>query len=245
MPEQLHLSLKLRSDAKFNNYFTSEHNRHTVDYISQLAAGAASESRVFLAGSTGAGKSHLLQAAAYEVHQKGGTAFYLPFSEASRSWSPAVLEDLNEVNFLALDDVDAIIGDRSWEEALFYLLHRLLIKNTNQVLISAQKWPQRLACLMPELGSRLAMCLVLDLFPLEDADLAQAFESQCHVRGMKTGANVGRYLVRCYQKNVKHLFESLDEWDRRCLEAHRVLSIPFVKECWARQTMVPPQAVHD
>jgi DnaA-homolog protein len=79
---------------------------------------------LFLWGAAGDGKSHLLQGACELAAAAGIPAAYLPLAKPEEL-EPAICADLEELELVCLDDIDAIAGQPPWEEALFHLFNRL------------------------------------------------------------------------------------------------------------------------
>ena len=143
---QLLLPIALHDDAVFENFFIGG-NAHLVTLLKNFT-----ESFIFCFGPTGAGRSNLLQACCHAHH-----FFYLPLACFS-SLSPSIFESLEDQPGVCIDDVDAVLGDRAWEEALFYFYNRAQANNV-KLLMSAKLPPQQLVCVLQDLHSRLSSAL--------------------------------------------------------------------------------------
>ncbi|MBD3646508.1 MAG: DnaA regulatory inactivator Hda, partial [Pseudomonadales bacterium] len=104
---QLTLNIKLRDDATFSNYIGEAAER--------LRNGTP---LVHVWGDEGSGRSHLLEAACHEAHNDGASAIYIAGLDEHGS---EILRDLESVELVCLDDIDRVLGDESWELALFHL----------------------------------------------------------------------------------------------------------------------------
>ena len=142
---QLPLSLKLRDDAIFDNFFVGD-NAQLIEILKSFIL-KKSEQFIYCYGDNGAGRTHLLQSCCHAAD----AIFYLPLSSYA-DFSPDIFEALENQPCVCIDDVDAIIGNSTWEEALFHFYNRARENNT-QLLVSAQKPPQQLHCLLPDLQS--------------------------------------------------------------------------------------------
>ena len=113
--QQAVLDFRLRDDATFSNYVGDAAKNL------QLTTGMA-----FIWGEAGSGKSHLLQAF---CHAEPSSIFLsdLPALDAS------ILRGLESFKLVCIDDVDKVVADRSWQEALFHLINDCL--NTNNLLV--------------------------------------------------------------------------------------------------------------
>ncbi len=228
---QLSLGMWLREGATFSNFITGQ-NSQLVAQLRQLGS-EPSERFLYLWGSVGSGKSHLLQALCHQTTAAGRCAFYLPLSEASQL-SPAMLEGLEQMALVVIDDVDAIAGEMAWEEALFHLYNRLRDCGQGVLVVAAQLPLATLALELADLHSRLAWGLVFQLQGLDDEDKRLALQQRAAGRGFELPDDVVTYLLRYYRRDVAGLFELLEQLDQASLANQRRLTIPFVKEVIAK-----------
>ena len=178
---------------------------------------------MFLYGGVGLGKTHLLQACCHEKKD----IFYLPLANFAEL-SPAVFEALEFQSHVCLDDVDAIVGDLEWEEALFHFYNRAR-ENGVSLLVSAKALPQHLHYQLPDLQSRLAWGLSLEIKGLTDVEKCQALQLRAKIRGFDLSDEVVHYLMHHYSRQTQDLFFLLDTLDQSSLAAKRRVTIPFVK----------------
>lgn len=221
---QLPLGMGLRDGATFANYWPGA-NRPVMDLLQQ-ALQRRDESCLYLWGQAGTGKTHLLQASCHFAAAHGPVA-YLPLAEAAQ-FSPAMLEGLEQLPLVALDDIERIAGDRVWETELFHLYNRVR-EAGGQLIVAANGNPAALALHLPDLRSRLAWGLVLQLHELADDDKVEALSLQARRRGMEMPADVAAYLMRHCRRDTTSLFALLDDLDHATLAAQRKLTVPFVK----------------
>lgn len=179
---------------------------------------------VWLAGAAATGKSHLLQAA---VSAAGARAMYLPLAEL-RPYGSSVLEDLNVVDVLALDDVDACAGDAEWEGALFRLYNDRLAAG-QRLLWSARVTPATPVFTLPDLQSRAAAALIYQLRELADDDKCEALRAAARRRGLALPTAVAEFILRRERRDMNALGALLDRLDRASLSEARALTLPFVR----------------
>ena len=109
------------------------------------------EPQLYLWGAPGTGKTHVLQAACQRMGEHGLPAAYLSLAEAPH---PGVLDGLEHLGLVALDDIQAVMGQDGWEIALFDLINRLREQQV-PLLLAANAPPGMLAVNLPDLASRL------------------------------------------------------------------------------------------
>ena len=223
---QLPLSMWLPPGASFANYVSAA-NRQAL--AGCRAAVDGQERFVYLWGATAVGKTHLLQAACHGATDRGAGSVYLPLRQADQ-FAPEILEGLEQMAVVALDDIDAVAGQRPWEIALFDLYNRIRDRGHGALVMASRRPLAELGLALPDLQSRLAWGLVYQLQPMSDAEKHQALRRHADERGFELPDEVGRYLLRHYHRQTGALFELLQRLDRVSLAEQRRLTIPFVKQ---------------
>ena len=212
----------MRDNAAFENYFSGA-NGEAVFALKQCAEGRG-EQFIYLWGTQGTGKSHLLQA----VCKLEKNAVYLPLSE-KESLVPDMLEGLESMAIVCIDDMEQIAGDPEWETAVFNLFNRVR-DSGNRLIITDNVKPADLGIKLPDLVSRLNWGLTLHLQLLNDEGKLSALQLRAVKRGFELPDNVGKYLLSRNTRDLSSLFDLLDQLDEASLAAQRKLTIPFVKE---------------
>lgn len=183
-------------------------------------------------GAPGTGKSHLLQAAIRTAHAAGQRAMYLPLAELAtypgEAPAPALLEDLDRIDAIALDDLAAVAGDAAWEAGLFGLYNRCQARGA-RFLFALPCPPSASPFALPDLRSRLTAALILQLQELADADKERVLQDIARARGLALGDAVTGFLIRRLPRNLHDLVAALDTLDRASLREHRPLTVPFVR----------------
>lgn len=222
---QLPLGLKLRDDAIFENFFIGG-NEQTIETLKAFVF-KRSEQFIYCYGEPSVGRTHLLQACCHAASEQNDSIFYLPLSNY-REFSPRIFEDMEHQRYVCIDDIDAIVGDRVWEEALFHFYNRAR-DNHVSLLVSARYAPQQLYSLLSDLRSRLLWGLVLEIKTLTDEEKIDALKMRAALRGFSLSTIVGNYLIRHYPRHMHDLFAVLETLDHASLAAKRRLTIPFVR----------------
>jgi DnaA-homolog protein len=225
---QLPLTMRLRGRAVFDDFLPGA-NAAAVGQLRAVAAGAAA-APIWLAGPAGAGKTHLLQAVCAE---RGAAAAYLPLREL-RSLGPAALEGWQGADCLCLDELEAVIGRRDWEQALFNL-YREAEERSAQLLATAPAPPAQLPFVLPDLATRFAAGLIYTLQPLDEAAQREALQLHARRRGLTLPDETALYLQRRFRRDMTTLYNLLDTLDEAALQAQRRLTIPFIREVLGRR----------
>lgn len=224
--QQLPLGLMLQDDASLANYYPGS-NDLAFQHVKQVASGKG-EFFLYLWGSIGVGCTHLLQGACHFAVESGLSAMYLPLSNHS-TFSVSTLQGLEQLDLVCLDDVQAIAGNKEWEEALFHLFNRMREREHTHLMVSSQMSPSGLNINLPDLKSRLSWGVVYHILPLNDEQKLHALKLRAKQRGLELPTEVGEYLIRRSVRSMQKLYETLEVLDKASLAAQRKLTVPFVK----------------
>lgn len=224
---QIPLPVSLPDDASFDAFLP---HAGVAASVSALRRGLeAAPLRAFLHGASGSGRTHLLQASCFEAEARSAAFVYLPLADLREAPPGELLAGLEACDLVCLDDLDAVLGDREWEEALFHLHNRLLQRECS-LLVAARLPPASLGVQLADLRSRLQALLVLPLALADDEALLAVLLLRARRRGMALEDEVGRYILSRAPRSMGGLMGLLDQLDAGSLAAGRRLSIPFVRE---------------
>ena len=225
MIQQLTLGVSLRDDATFKN-FVSASNQHLLHRLN-VAMTTSGGHFLYLWGRQGVGKTHLLQACCHQAFGRHSNAMYL--SLADKRLRPEVLCNLEEMDFVFLDNIDAVLKRSLWEESLLHFYNRL--RDRGRVLVvAADSSPIHNACRLADLQSRLSWGLTFEVKAINDEQKVQALRLRARDRGLVLSDEVGKFLLRRYPRDMTALFDALGILDQASLAAKRRLTIPFVKQ---------------
>ncbi|MEM8564294.1 MAG: DnaA regulatory inactivator Hda [Pseudomonadota bacterium] len=222
--QQLPLPVQLNDDATFENFLLHGTIQTLVHALMQQADGAG-ESMIFLSGTTGTGKSHLLQAS---CHRVGSDAIYLPLSELVNYRPEEIFQGIETLDLICLDDLEHVLGRRDWELALFNL-HNRVRERSSRLLIAGNSVPRLLTLELPDLRSRLAWSVVFRLIDPSDSIKQAILKFRAHRRGLDLGEEVCRYILTHTSRDLSALLALLERLDQASLVRQRAVSIPLVK----------------
>jgi DnaA family protein len=221
---QLPLPVALRDDATVENFRFADQQQALRDILVNPASDAGG--LVYLWGAVDSGRTHLLQAACQ--NWPPGDALYLPLTEL-RGLPPAeVLAGVEQLRLVSLDDIQAVVGDAAWEEALFHCHNRAQATGC-RLWISGDCPPMRLPVRLADLASRLSAALVFQLQSPGDAEKAEILRYRAGRRGLEMSVEVTDYILRRAPRSLSELLALLERLDGESLASQRALTIPFVR----------------
>jgi DnaA family protein len=221
---QLPLALRYPPDQRLDTYLDAPDG--ALDQLRALAAGGGEW--LYLAGPTGAGKTHLALAACAAAEAGGRRAAYVPLKSAAGRLGDA-LDSLDAAALVALDGLDAIAGDRAGEIALFDFHNRARGAGAT-LLYVARVTPDALPLVLPDLRSRLAQCARVVLSPPDEARRRAVLGERARRRGLVLEPAALDWLLRRAGRDLAGLATLLDRLDRASLAAQRRVTVPFLRE---------------
>lgn len=226
--QQMALNMTQRLENNFDNFYVSDINRETVDAL--RASLMANGFQVFyLYGEEQSGRSHLLEASGLVTEQRDERFVYLPLHELVTEDPKEVLDGLEDCQLVCLDNVQAIVGNKRWEEQLFHFYNRAL-EHDIVLLFSADCAPMQLGLGLSDLTSRLGAALVYRIYALDDESKKQCLLLRAQHLGLRMSMEVAEHIMRRIDRTMSALCDVLDRLDRASLEAHRRITIAFVKQ---------------
>jgi len=226
---QLPLGVRLRPASTIASFAAGD-NAAVLAAVERraLASGGAP---LWIWGSPGSGRTHLLQAACARAAAAGRSSGYLPLAA---DWIAAEqLAGLDALDLLCLDDVAAVAGSNEWERALFRLLVAAAERGS-ALLIAAASAPAAVNFVLPDLASRLRASEVWQLRPLPASAQGAALTERAKLLGLELPDETREFLQRRLPREFATLCSVLDTLDHEALAAQRRLTVPFVRELLAR-----------
>ncbi len=230
--KQLALGVTLRANALFANFYAGPNE----EVLAALQGSGADPLWVW--GSAGSGKSHLLQALCAATD---GPAAYIPLASVATGAAlpPEALRGFADCGVVCVDDVDAVAGNLNWEQALFRLFNEAQ-ESRSRLVFAAHAAPRALEWRLDDWRSRAAACVVYHVRELDEAGRARALELRAAQRGLKLPAETLDYLMKRMPRDLRSLFDILDELDEASLAAQRRLTIPFIREALEKHADTKP-----
>ncbi|CAM3971187.1 chromosomal replication initiator protein DnaA [Novosphingobium lubricantis] len=206
----------------FAEFVSGTANVLAVNAAQRMASAEAPQfSPLYLKGSTGQGKTHLLHAIghAFAANKPGARIFYcsaerfmIEFVQAMRSNEMIEFKArLRGFDMLLVDDIQFIIGKSSTQEEFLHTIDALMSVG-KRLVVAADRAPQALDGVEQRLLSRLSMGLVADIQPA-DIELRRKILEHRLARFANTQvpADVIEFLARTINRNVRELVGGLNK----------------------------------
>jgi chromosomal replication initiator protein len=237
-------AVALEPRYRFENFVVGKANEVAFSAAQTLAnSEKVAFNPLFLHGSTGRGKTHLLHAIGHEFHRLHPRAkiiymsaekFTVEFLAALRANETFKFkQQLRSADLLMIDDVQFIAGKESTQEEFFHTMNEI-ISAGRRFVISSDRAPQDLDGLEPRILSRLSWGLVADInaadLELRLNIITKKLEALPEV---KVPDDVVMFLAKRISSNVRELEGALNRIAAYATMQNRVIDLDFVGEVLA------------
>ena len=209
------ISAPLDRRFTFENFVVGKPNEFAYAAAQRVAeASTAQFNPLFLYGGVGLGKTHLMHAIAWHIHERtperaviylSAEKFMYRFIRALRERNTVDFKDqFRSVDVLMIDDVQFISGKDSTQEEFFHTFNSL-VDQGRQIVISADKSPSDLEGMEERLISRLNCGLVADIHATTYELRLGILQSKAEQLGVKMPPKVLEFLAHKITANVREL----------------------------------------
>lgn len=175
---------------------------------------ARSYNPLFVYGSAGLGKTHLLQAIAhyvrenypaYQIRYISTETLLNEFVDAIRkNTQPEFKRRFREIDVLLVDDIQFMEGKEQLQEEFFYTFNSLH-EAQRQIVLSSDRPPDAIATLEDRLRSRFKMGLITDIQPPDFETRLAILRKKGEISGTSVPADVLEFIATNITYNIREL----------------------------------------
>ncbi|MHC5059682.1 MAG: chromosomal replication initiator protein DnaA [Planctomycetota bacterium] len=208
-------AIKVHPDYSFKNFVVGPANRLAhASCIAISHAPGTTYNPLFLYGSVGLGKTHLLHAACREMQKEfpNASVSFLSCEQFVNAFISAIekgtLQEFQShcrsVDMLVIDDVQ-FLREREHSQEEFFHTFNALYNNRKQIVLTADCAPAELASLEERLISRFKWGLVARLDAPSYETRIAIVQKKAHLRGLEIPDDIAEYIARKVQANIREL----------------------------------------
>lgn len=238
--EQGDISIPLDPKLTFENFVVGKPNEFAYAAALRVAeSDKVAFNPLFLYGSVGLGKTHLMNAIAWSIKSRdpnrtvaylSAEKFMYQFVKAVRYKDTMAFKDLfRSVDVLMIDDIQFICGKDSTQEEFFHTFNAL-VDNKRQVIISADKSPSDLENMEDRLKSRLGWGLVADIHPTTYELRLGILQSKAATASIAVPDKVLEFVAHKVTSNVRELEGALNRIIASAIFVGREITIESARE---------------
>ncbi len=166
---------RIDPNKNFDNFITSSSNKLAYEASVKVSENISHYNPLYLYGGVGMGKTHLLNAIGHHLKKDNkvmfisAERFMYQFVKSIRSNDMVKFKEyFRNTDILLIDDIQFMNGKEAMQEEFFHTFNALLDKGS-QIIISADRSPNKLLRIQERIKSRFAGGLVVDI---QKTDLA-------------------------------------------------------------------------
>ena len=239
------ISLPVEARYSFDNFIVGKSNELAYNAAQAVAEpGPVGFNPLFLHGTTGLGKTHLMHAIGNAFLQRQPDAkvaymsaekFMVEFLAALRAKDTiAFKQRLRSVDLLMIDDVQFIAGKESTQEEFFHTMNEI-ISAGKRLVITADRSPQNLEGIQERILSRMAWGLVADINPADYELRLNILHAKLAgmTQNLAGPAEVIEFLARKITANVRELEGALNRVIAYAALVNQPVTLEFTRETLA------------
>ena len=160
---------RIDPNKNFNNFITGQSNKLAFEASKKVSQDIAHYNPLYLYGGVGMGKTHLLNAIGLELKDKNkvmfisAERFMYQFVKSIKSNEMVKFKEyFRNTDILLIDDIQFMNGKEAMQEEFFHTFNALLDKGS-QIIVSADRPPNKLSRIQERIKSRFSGGLVVDI----------------------------------------------------------------------------------
>ena len=160
---------RIDPNKKFDNFITGSSNKLAYEASVKVSENISHYNPLYIYGGVGMGKTHLLNSIGYELKKNNkvmfisAERFMYQFVKSIKSNDMVKFKEyFRNTDILLIDDIQFMNGKEAMQEEFFHTFNALLDKGS-QIIVSADRPPNKLARIQERIKSRFSGGLVVDI----------------------------------------------------------------------------------
>ena len=160
---------RIDPNKRFDNFITGSSNKLAYEASLKVSETISHYNPLYIYGGVGMGKTHLLNSIGFEMKKKSkvmfisAERFMYQFVKSIKSNDMVKFKEyFRNTDILLIDDIQFISGKEAMQEEFFHTFNALLDKGS-QIIVSADRAPNKLMRIQERIKSRFSGGLVVDI----------------------------------------------------------------------------------
>ena len=160
---------RIDPNKNFDNFITSSSNKLAYEASKKVTENISNYNPLFIYGGVGMGKTHLLNSIGFELKKSNkvmfisAERFMYQFVKSIKSNEMVKFKEyFRNTDALLIDDIQFMNGKEAMQEEFFHTFNALLDKGS-QIIVSADRAPNKLSRIQERIKSRFSGGLVVDI----------------------------------------------------------------------------------
>ena len=160
---------RIDPNKRFENFITGSSNKLAFEASLKVSETVSHYNPLYIYGGVGMGKTHLLNSIGFELRKKNkvmfisAERFMYQFVKSIKSNDMVKFKEyFRNTDILIIDDIQFMNGKEAMQEEFFHTFNALLDKGS-QIIVSADRAPNKLSRIQERIKSRFSGGLVVDI----------------------------------------------------------------------------------
>ena len=213
---------RIDPNKRFENFITGSSNKLAYEASIKVCESISSYNPLYIYGGVGMGKTHLLNAIGFELKKTNkvmfisAERFMYQFVKSIKSNNMVKFKDyFRNTDVLLIDDIQFMNGKEAMQEEFFHTFNALIDKES-QIVVSADRAPNKLNRIQERIKSRFSGGLVVDIqkpdFELRKKIVQTKLEeiNNLHSGEIKISKEIMEFLSFEIKNNIRELTGALN-----------------------------------
>ena len=160
---------RIDPNKRFDNFITGSSNKLAFEASLKVSENVSQYNPLYIYGGVGMGKTHLLNSIGFELKKNNKVMFisaerfmYQFVKSIKANEMVKFKEYFRNTNILIIDDIQFMNGKEAMQEEFFHTFNALIDKDS-QIILSADRPPNKLSRIQERIKSRFSGGLVVDI----------------------------------------------------------------------------------
>jgi chromosomal replication initiator protein len=206
-------STYLNPSLTFDSFIVGDSNQFAYTTAKSVAEKPGKQyNPLFIYGGVGLGKTHLLQAIGNYHINLGKTVIYTTLEQFMNSFTSHLRsqtmdrfrDKFRECDLLLIDDIQFLSRKEQTQEEFFHTFNELYNSN-KQIVITADRAPNKIAGLVDRLRTRFEWGLMADIQPPGLETKIAIIQKKCELDGIKLNAEIINFIATHMGDNIREI----------------------------------------
>ncbi len=206
-------STYLNPSLTFESFIVGDSNQFAYTTAKSVAEKPGKQyNPLFIYGGVGLGKTHLLQAIGNYHIELGNTVIYTTLEQFMNSFTSHLRSQtmdrfrdrFRECDLLLIDDIQFLSRKEQTQEEFFHTFNELY-NNNKQIVMTADRPPNKIAGLVDRLRSRFEWGLMADIQPPGLETKIAIIQKKCELDGIRLSQDVIHFIATHMGDNIREI----------------------------------------
>ena len=235
--EQKVVSTILNPSLTFENFIVGTSNQFAFSSAQAVTKKPGSGyNPLFIYGSSGLGKTHLLQAVGNQAIHFGYSVIYTTSEQFLNDFiynlrnktGDRFRQKYRECDFLLIDDIQFLSGKEQTQEEFFHTFNELHSLN-KQIVMTSDKPPKKIAGFEDRLKSRFEWGLMADVQPPGLETKISIIQKKCELDGVDLSSDIINYIATNMGDNIREIESAIINLNAHAKMLSQEITLDFAK----------------